>query len=163
MLEARNALLSVAAVTDSTDLQEFWAAFAKRGAGINAIAPDRFSATNTPGLVESFDVGGALALQTGTLTDSLGSCDHDGYLDNGELGELSFSVRNRGSVALSETTATVSSTNPNVSFPEGNVVNVAIAQPFATTLGSIKVSLNGAAGLQQADFTISVNDPTGPG
>ncbi|MCM3902528.1 MAG: M36 family metallopeptidase [Pyrinomonadaceae bacterium] len=156
LLEARDALLAVALVADSTDYLEFWQAFAKRGAGINAVAPDRFSETNTPGLVESFDL---VSVQVNDLTDSVVSCDHDGFLDNGEQGQLRLSLRNVGSVPLSATTAKVTTTNPNVSFPDGNVINLTPTPPIGVTTASVTIALNGAVGLQQIDFVVSVNDP----
>lgn len=52
-LEARDALLAVAKVRDAADYALFWQAFAKRGAGIGAIAPRRFSVNHT-GVVEDF-------------------------------------------------------------------------------------------------------------
>lgn len=42
-LEARDALLAVAKVRDAADYNLFWKAFAKRGAGLNAKAPGRYS------------------------------------------------------------------------------------------------------------------------
>lgn len=54
-LEARDALLVVAKARDLADYQIFWQAFAKRGAGIDAVAPPQLSTTQS-GVVESFDV-----------------------------------------------------------------------------------------------------------
>jgi hypothetical protein len=52
-LEARDALLVVAKARDNADYQLFWKAFAKRGAGLNAIAPKHHSKTHK-GVVEDF-------------------------------------------------------------------------------------------------------------
>lgn len=52
-LEARDALLAVAQLRDAEDYQAFWKAFAKRGAGVHAVAPKRNSATHT-GVAEDF-------------------------------------------------------------------------------------------------------------
>jgi hypothetical protein len=52
-LEARDALLAVANAYDPADYALFWQAFAKRGAGIGAIAPPRYS-TSHAGAVEDF-------------------------------------------------------------------------------------------------------------
>lgn len=54
-LEARDALLVVAKARDLADYQIFWRAFAKRGAGVDAVAPPQLSTTQS-GVVESFDV-----------------------------------------------------------------------------------------------------------
>src|SRR5206468_9330227 len=53
LLEARDALLAAAFASDATDFQAFWTAFAKRGAGVGAVAPNRFDSNNS-GVVESF-------------------------------------------------------------------------------------------------------------
>ena len=52
-LEARDALLAVANTRDAGDYASFWRAFAKRGAGVNAVAPLRNSWTHS-GVVEDF-------------------------------------------------------------------------------------------------------------
>jgi hypothetical protein len=46
-LEGRDALLVAAYATDPVDYDRFWHAFAKRGAGFGAVAPDRYSGDNT--------------------------------------------------------------------------------------------------------------------
>lgn len=56
VLEARDALLAAAGAADPIDQSLFWQAFARRGAGLGAVAPDRFSTTQT-GVVESFVPG----------------------------------------------------------------------------------------------------------
>jgi len=52
-LEARDALLAVAEARDPADYAAFWRAFAKRGAGVHAVAPERYS-NNHAGVVEDF-------------------------------------------------------------------------------------------------------------
>ncbi|MDO9105152.1 MAG: M36 family metallopeptidase [Methylovulum sp.] len=52
-LEARDALLAVAKVRDPADYAAFWRAFAKRGAGVHAKGPKRYS-MNHAGVVEDF-------------------------------------------------------------------------------------------------------------
>lgn len=52
-LEARDALLAVAKARDSADYNAFWRAFAKRGAGVNAKGPKRFSLDHA-GVIEDF-------------------------------------------------------------------------------------------------------------
>ncbi len=54
-IEARNALLTVAQARDTADYNAFWRAFAKRGMGVNAKAPKRFS-TDHLGAVEDFQL-----------------------------------------------------------------------------------------------------------
>jgi len=52
-LEARDALLAVARATDNDDAVLFGAAFARRGMGLHAVAPDRWS-TDGSGVIEDF-------------------------------------------------------------------------------------------------------------
>jgi hypothetical protein len=95
-----------------------------------------------------------------TLTDDVASCDNDdGSLDNGESGHLTITLHNDGSNALSAITATVSSTNLNVSFPNGNVANFPPAAASANTSAAIVVKLSGATGIQQLNFHIAFTDP----
>jgi len=165
LLEARDALLAVAAANDPTDVQLFLQAFARRGAGFGAVAPDRFSTTNSPGLVESFTLGNGLEFTSAQLVDDVNSCDQDGVLDNLETGRLIITLTNKGSGTLSATAATVTSTNPNISFPAGNQINFPASQPFRPTMAAVNVKLAGATGIQQADFRIDFTDPalTTPG
>src|SRR3546814_324032 len=59
-LDARDALLAAVRANDEQDFQSFVTAFAKRGMGAGAIAPDRFDDTHS-GVQESFSTGSALA------------------------------------------------------------------------------------------------------
>jgi photosystem II stability/assembly factor-like uncharacterized protein len=93
-----------------------------------------------------------------TLTDDLASCDHDGSVDNGETGRLTVTLRNDGAAALSHLVATVTCTNPAVSFPGGNVIIFPAASPSSEVAGSVPVLMTGAAGIQRLDFTIAYND-----
>jgi hypothetical protein len=160
-VEARDAVLAAAYATDNTDYLEFWTAFAKRGIGVGAVAPDRASTTHS-GVVESFIVAPDLIVSsTATqLDDSVANCDADGVLDAGEYGKLTIAIKNVGSATLTGTTATVSSTTAGVTFPNGAVVNFPASDPLSTVATSITVSLApGTAGIQQLDFQIAVTDP----
>ena len=95
-----------------------------------------------------------------SLTDDIASCDHDGSLDNNEKGTLTFTLHNDSGSPLSSVTATVSSTNPAVSFPNGNSINFPLAGANSDTSASITVALAGAVGIQQADFKVSFTDPS---
>ena len=158
LLEARNALLAAAYSHDPKDFQLFWTAFAKRGAGAGAIAPDRFDPNNAT-VVESFVTGGELALVGNSLSVSVYDCDHDAYLDNGEVGHVTVTLENVGSSTLTSTTATFSSTNPHISFPGGNTATFAKTQPFQTGSVTVPVKLLGAAGPEVVDIAASYNDP----
>jgi len=52
-LEARDALLAIAKNRDIADYRALWRAFAKRGAGLNAKAPSRYS-TSLTGVIEDY-------------------------------------------------------------------------------------------------------------
>lgn len=160
-VEARDAVLAAAYATDYTDYLEFWAAFAKRGIGVGAVAPDRASTTHS-GVVESFVVApdAIVVSASTTLDDSVANCDNDGVLDSGEFGKLTVALENVGSVALTGTTATLASTTPGVTFPNGNSVNFPAADPLSIVSTSITVGLApGIAGAQQLDFQITISDP----
>jgi large repetitive protein len=158
ILEGRDALLAVAFANDSADGLLFAQAFARRGAGLGAVAPDRFSTTNTPGLVESFDLGNSLTFAGALLTDNLDSCDPDGSLDNGETGKLTVTLLNNGYGNLTNTMVSVSSSNPNITFPNGNSLSNVASSPFQNVSVEIPVQLSGASGIQVVDFTIEFTD-----
>lgn len=158
ILEARDALLSVAYAGDAIDFSEFCAAFARRGAGVGAIGPPRWSNDNV-GVTESYVCGGDLQLLSASLDDSVHSCDHDGYLDDGEVGYLTVTLKNSGSTSLSSTTATLSSTNPSVVFQSGTSLAFPPSQPFGTTTARAFIRCSGASGIQSDDFLIQANDP----
>jgi hypothetical protein len=158
ILEARDALLAAAYVNDPVDFALFCQAFAKRGAGIRAVAPDRFSTTNA-GVVESFVCGNDLGFVSASLDDTVASCDKDGVLDDVEVGRLTVTVKNTGLGPLGSSTATISSTNPHVSFTNGGLISLPASQPFQTVAASVNVELSGATGIELADFAISIDDP----
>lgn len=159
LLEARDAILAAAYATSKIDFQLFAQAFARRGAGTAAVAPDRYSTTNTPGLVESYVIGGALSLTSISLGDSLKSCDSDGMLDNSEAGKLTITINNNGARKLINTVATVTTANPNVVFPVSNQIRIPASNPFEQVSAYLPVALSGATGITQLDFTVSVTDP----
>ena len=157
-LEARDAVLAAAFANDPADGQLFAAAFAKRGAGMNAVAPDRYS-TSHAGVVESFTNTGKLTFVGATVDDSIQTYDSDGYLDQKERGRLNITVKNTGLVALTGTTANVSSTDPRISFPAGNSINIPTLQPQVPVTVSIDVDAGymGTA-LRTSTFNITLEE-----
>jgi hypothetical protein len=155
--EARDAVLAAAYANDPADGDLFMQAFAKRGMGINAVGPDRFS-TNHSGVVESYEVGSNLSLVGVSFNDDLVSCDSDGYLDNNEKGTLTVTLKNTGSQPLTNTVATVSSTNAGVKFPAGVIINFPAVDPLETTTGTLVLEGKGLAGIQSTDYTITFSD-----
>jgi Bacterial Ig-like domain (group 3) len=102
----------------------------------------------------------SLAFASSTLTATVTSCDTNGALENGGTGLLNITLHNDGSTSLNGITATITSTNPKVSFPTGNVIGFPAAAASADTTASIVVALNGAVGIQQVDFAIAFTDPS---
>lgn len=156
--EARDAVLAAAMAYDPADFALMAQAFAKRGMGTGAVSPPRDDATNT-GVVESYTLGGDVALASATLDDDLHNCDDDGYLDNGERASLRVTVANTGATSLTGTTVTVTSPNASVSFPSGNVLNVPTTAPFGSAFVVVSVDLTGASPQELVEFDVDVNDP----
>jgi hypothetical protein len=156
-VDARDAVLSVAVANDATDFAELWAAFARRGLGMGAIAPDRDSQSNSP-LTESFAVGNAITITQVTLNDATMSCDHDGNLDANEVGVLTVHLRNTGTGTLSAASVAVSSTTAGITFPQGANQAMPSTAPFSTTTVSFPVALGNVAGSMGGLFNIVVTD-----
>ncbi|RYZ42805.1 MAG: hypothetical protein EOO71_06400 [Myxococcaceae bacterium] len=154
-IEARDALWAVALASDPADYNRFVAAFAKRGAGFGAKAPDRNSSDHI-GVVESFASGGNIEITSIKLDDSVGGCDQDGVLDVGEQGTLKITVRNVGGGGLSAFSGTVStsSTTATLAFPSGTQLFVPSLSRGAQATVSLPVNLtavsdaNARAGLK---------------
>jgi len=153
LLEARDALLSVALAEDPADFALFFEAFARRGAGIGAVGPNRFSPDNK-GVVESYLAGPYLAPgEAAVASVAAGACkDGDLVLDNGETGTVTVVLDNVGTKALAAASATLSSTSSKVSFPGGTSVAVAGTVPFVAsggvtprTTATFQVAISGAA------------------
>ncbi|MCU1303205.1 MAG: hypothetical protein JWQ87_3489 [Candidatus Sulfotelmatobacter sp.] len=102
----------------------------------------------------------SLAFANATLSDTGNSCDQDGVLDNGETGPLTITLHNDGGATLSAVSATITTSNPNVTFPSGNAVNFPSASAGADTTAVVTVALTGAVGIQQIDFNIAFTDPS---
>jgi hypothetical protein len=97
-----------------------------------------------------------LELVSAELSDDRRSCDSDGVLDNGETGRLTITLKNQGPNNVNHVTLTVTSSNANVTFPDGNVLNFRPVQKFGESTDSIRVALNGAVGVEATDFKISI-------
>ena len=158
ILEARDALLAVAAATDAADYVAFRTAFAKRGAGSHAIAPDRY-ATDNAGAIEDFAIGPDLMFGGATLDDSADSCDHDGVLDHGEYGRLTVTLNNTGTAVLTATTAQVTTTSPDVWYPDGPTLQFPALAVGGSATASLRVAYRSTVtGIQPLDFQIDYTD-----
>jgi len=158
-LDARDALLAAVRGSDEQDFQSFVAAFAKRGMGAGAVAPDRFS-TSHAGVNESFSTGTALS-GAGISIDPEAEglfCDGDGVLDAGETAQVTVRVRNTGFEDLNSVDATLSSSS-DVSFPDGNVVSfgkVAVGEEAEAT---VLVKLESASQREALTIDASFTSP----
>ncbi|MEO8188845.1 MAG: hypothetical protein ABI682_00775 [Acidobacteriota bacterium] len=94
-----------------------------------------------------------------TLSDDVASCDLDGVLDNGETGRLKVTLVNQGPNNVNQGTLTVTSSNPNVTFPQGNVIQFPPLQKKGHSTGFVPVTLNGALGMEQTTFKIAFQAP----
>src|SRR4029453_12838458 len=98
-----------------------------------------------------------LELVSAELSDDRRSCDSDGVLDNGETGRLTITLKNQGPNNVNHVTLTLSASNPHVTFPDGDVLNFRAVQKFGESTDSIRVALNGASGMEDTDFKISIS------
>ena len=156
-VEARDAVLAVAVANDQTDFASLWAAFARRGIGMGAVAPDRDSQDNTP-VTESFTVGNAVTITEVSLNDSTMNCDNDGNLDANETGVLTIRLRNTGVGTLSTAQVAVTSTTQGVSFPQGASTAMPSTAPFGVATVSFAVAMADIAGSQGGMFNITITD-----
>jgi large repetitive protein len=157
--EARDSILAVISSQDATDFADCSGGFAKRGLGVGAVAPDRFSLTND-GVVESFSTSAAITWNPSSLNDTALTCDSDGTLDGLETGTLSLSLRNTGFETLTGTTVTVSSPDAFVTLPQPVVTLPATTIPYATRTMQVPVKLTSLIGTRLMTLNYSASDPT---
>ncbi|MBL0692030.1 myxosortase-dependent M36 family metallopeptidase [Comamonas sp. JC664] len=158
-LEARDAVIAAAYANDPADAERFWAAFAKRGAGVGAQAPDRYS-TNNAGVVESYGFGSAIQFVSAEFFDDIEgtTCDRDGVLDNGETGRIEITVRNVGATTANSASATLFSTTPGIQLGNGGGGTFPPIPVFSEAKISVPVSIHGAAPFSEANFSVAVRD-----
>jgi large repetitive protein len=157
-VEARDALLAAMAVEDADDFAACATAFAARGLGTGAVAPDRFSEDHA-GVVESYGTGAVLAFGSGSeLLDDRIACTVDGVLDSGETGTLRVVVRNGGLAASAPSTLLVESTAPGISFPDGATVELPALLPFSSTVAEVPVRATAITGIEPVVFELALDD-----
>ncbi|MHB8878003.1 MAG: PKD domain-containing protein, partial [Myxococcaceae bacterium] len=100
-----------------------------------------------------------LSVISAVLADEVLSCDDDGILDNTETGRLTVTLKNSGTADLAATTATVSSTNPALTFSGGGLLSFAASAPFAVITANLEVSLAGMVGTSRVPITVAFTDP----
>jgi hypothetical protein len=161
MTEARDAWLLVASqnADHPNDLMTFASAFARRGLGIGAVAPSSDS-TDLTGVTESTQVGADIALGELSIDDDVTSCDHDHVIDAGETGTVTVTIQNTGVTQLTAATVKLSSTNPDISFPDGDTATVPATGVFENGTVKIKVALAATVtGVASFDLKVEMNDP----
>ncbi len=150
--EARDAILATMFASDKKDYDAALAAFARRGLGLDAISPARFS-TDLTGVQEGF----ATELSTYSASEfkfnanydgtQLGFCSSDDVLDKGETGTVSVSIMNRGNKTLSGTQIQfVVTSGHDVTLANDGLVNVPDLAPYQEfTTDEVMLTLNDAA------------------
>ncbi|MFH2009669.1 MAG: M36 family metallopeptidase [bacterium] len=153
--EQRDAILAVAAAHDPQDMQLLAAAFARRGFGTCAESPDRYS-DDFAGVVESFELAANMQIHRVTIDDSVLSCDNDGLLDATEIGVVTVTLQNTGTAPLTGAEASVSSSDPLVSFPSGATTTFGTIPPFETGTATIQLALGEMTGAGDIDLDVTV-------
>jgi MYXO-CTERM domain-containing protein len=158
LLEARDALYAAAIARDMDDYAVFAKAFAKRGAGLRAVGPNRYSNDNSP-VTESFDYGNDVAVVEAVLTETDAVCEPDQVLDSGETAEITVTVKNIGLGALTQTKATITTEQEGVTIENDGIIEFANTEPLKTASGKVTVKLDGVTDITTIDFDIKVEDP----
>ncbi|QNP50293.1 IPTL-CTERM sorting domain-containing protein [Diaphorobacter aerolatus] len=157
--EARDAVLASMAASDSQDYASCLGAFAKRGAGLDALAPDRVS-INLQGVVESYNAGPLLLVDDLRVSTSVGGamrCDADDLLDNGETAMLTFNLVNRGNTEISGISLAFQSDQAQIAFPKGASLDLpdAIA-PGKSLAMRVPMTLAGMTSFANAQIGVNV-------
>jgi K319-like protein len=92
------------------------------------------------------------------LTGTASSCDDDGVLDTGESALVRVTLRNSGTERLEQTSMTLSSKDPDLSFPDGAAVPFEASEPGQSVTAELKVTLKGVATRRELALTISYGD-----
>ena len=154
-LDARDAILSAVRASDAQDYVLFATAFAKRGMGAGAVAPDAYDDQQL-GVVESYI---ALAQSYEITTPGInfqyddgtvGYCDTDNILDPGETALLRFTVTSNGTQDLAAGATLQVSTDGNITLPNGGLVTLPalpIGASFDVTMPMTLASASGTAQL----------------
>jgi uncharacterized protein (TIGR03382 family) len=138
--ETRDAILAAALAVSPADHDVLAAAFARRGFGSCAVSPGRNS-SDFVGIIESTEVTGR-TLAGEFATERTSTCDNDDVLDAGESMKITVPLSNGGPVALTEVTATLSSSLPGIRI----------------TLPTASIGEIDAYGQASATFTVELDD-----
>jgi len=89
-------------------------------------------------------------------------CNRDGVLDNGERGNLAVTLKNQGFGTLKSVKVTVTSANPHLTFPYGNVLTFGHLGGRDTRTQQLKVRLQGAGTAEAVALTLRIEAAGSP-
>jgi len=166
--EARDAILAAAYANSPEDYKVILNAFARRGMGLGAESPSRFS-TDHIGVVESYETElSSFNVTSHTLDTNYegltsGYCSNDNILDKGEAGTVSFTIANNGSEMLSNVVGKVEVTSgQDVTFAQDGMVTFGDVGLFGSTKSNaIEFTLNEAATADTLEFKVTFPDLDG--
>ena len=140
----------------ASDMLTLATAFARRGAGSCAVSPPRDS-VDFAGVVESFELRPRIGIGEVRLDEDK-SCDQDGFVDAGERGTIVVPVMNAGPVEMRNTTITVTTSTPGVSFRHGSSVRISRIEPFGSAEAQIEIEVDRTfTGIGQLQVNVSVS------
>ncbi len=160
--EQRDGILTAAVAAgrmsgDFSDFQDLAAGFATRGAGRCAQSPARNS-TTLDGVVESFTANPEPVFVSALFEDTVPACDYDGVLDAGETGRVAVTVQNIGWADLMGATVSVTSNDPNITFPNGNMATIPTTAVFDNGVAYVDVKLANTVNMTSViPFNIVIN------
>jgi MYXO-CTERM domain-containing protein len=125
--EVRDAILEAIGESDPDDMLLVAQAFARRGAGSCAVAPDTNS-QNFNDVEENFDVGASLAAGAISFVDDGLSCDSDGRLDRGETATLRFELANSGLFEASGVHVNVTTETAGIEIQSATIATLGAGQ-----------------------------------
>jgi hypothetical protein len=163
--EARDAILAAAYVNDPADYTLILAAFARRGMGLGAVSPARFS-TDHLGVVESTDMEFSNFTVSAHAVDSnyegltSGYCSNDNVLDKGETGTVSFILSNHGSETYEDIKAQVEVVSgQDITFAnEGVITFDSLGVTGVATNSPLEFTLNEATTADSIELKITFPD-----
>jgi len=158
-VEARDAMLAAALASDPADHAAFCAAFARRGLGSGANAPDRFAPGNV-GVIESFACGG-VQLMSATVQPEVSGCDADGVTDVGERGRVVVRFRNTGTSPLANASVGITCSSPHVAYPYGALQTVPALPVGQVDSVAIEFEVTANTGIENVTFSPRANDVGG--
>lgn len=169
-IEARDAMLAVAAATDEQDFNLMAAAFAKRGMGVGAVGPHRDDPGYNRNIVESFVSSAAIYQVAATDLNvqyedgQVGYCSNDRVLDVGETAELSITLQTSGNLPITDPIEARLSTDSAVQLSMSNEGKLVFPLPDKNgiTTARTKLSLNNAATAAELDLMLSFDNQGGP-